>query len=381
MNSFQSKIQNIETEIQQHLANFSIQNIDPAFQLALEEYSAALLTTLAAMESAIRQFHPPILPQINAALLPFIERFRTVTAAFNQHRVPAGKIAIVVDQLKLAADYTEQAIQLFADPSDPQRLILQILRAMRRHNRAQESVFPLRHYLKPVSRYFLEPAVADHEGWMGKIPGSGANSGLMTMSVGDDNEDPYWFYVPTRFNIKTRIPLVIALHGGGGSGRDLIWSWVREARSRNFIVMAPTSTGRTWSFQAAYDALKIETAIGCLSNQWPIDSDNILLTGFSDGAIYALTCGLQERSPYSALAPISGVLHPIDLSFAADRRIYLVHGRLDWMFKVEYAYQSHEILKNAGADILFREIEDLSHTYPREENAAILSWFAPSLSL
>ena len=35
----------------------------------------------------------------------------------------------------------------------------------------------------------------------------------------------------------------------------------------------------------------------------------------------------------------------------------------------------------AGADLTFREIEDLSHTYPREENARILGWFDPGLAL
>jgi phospholipase/carboxylesterase len=28
----------------------------------------------------------------------------------------------------------------------------------------------------------------------------------------------------------------------------------------------------------------------------------------------------------------------------------------------------------AGADVVFREIEDLSHTYPRDENGRILDW-------
>jgi hypothetical protein len=30
---------------------------------------------------------------------------------------------------------------------------------------------------------------------------------------------------------------------------------------------------------------------------------------------------------------------------------------------------------------VFREIEDLSHTYPREENDRILTWFDRSLAL
>jgi phospholipase/carboxylesterase len=32
-------------------------------------------------------------------------------------------------------------------------------------------------------------------------------------------------------------------------------------------------------------------------------------------------------------------------------------------------------LKGAGADVVYREIPDLSHTYPRDENARIIDWF------
>jgi hypothetical protein len=36
--------------------------------------------------------------------------------------------------------------------------------------------------------------------------------------------------------------------------------------------------------------------------------------------------------------------------------------------------------REAGADLVYRELEDLSHTYPREENDRILAWFDPSLA-
>ena len=54
--------------------------------------------------------------------------------------------------------------------------------------------------------------------------------------------------------------------------------------------------------------------------------------------------------------------------------IYLVHGALDWMFPVEIARQAHRTLQAAGANVVYREIDDLSHTYPREINAPMLDW-------
>jgi phospholipase/carboxylesterase len=54
--------------------------------------------------------------------------------------------------------------------------------------------------------------------------------------------------------------------------------------------------------------------------------------------------------------------------------VFLTHGRLDWMFPVEVARQTRDALRAAGASVTYRELEDLSHCYPREINAEILRW-------
>ena len=101
--------------------------------------------------------------------------------------------------------------------------------------------------------------------------------------------------------------------------------------------------------------------------------------GMSDGATYALLCGLRDGTPFTNLAPACGVLHPMllasgDLARAQGRPIYLVHGALDWMFPVATAHLAREALTLAGAALVYRELADLSHTYPRDENPAILTW-------
>jgi len=44
------------------------------------------------------------------------------------------------------------------------------------------------------------------------------------------------------------------------------------------------------------------------------------------------------------------------------------------MFPVQMARQTRAALSAAGAEMTYREIDDLSHCYPREINAAILDW-------
>jgi phospholipase/carboxylesterase len=55
---------------------------------------------------------------------------------------------------------------------------------------------------------------------------------------------------------------------------------------------------------------------------------------------------------------------------------FITHGRLDWMFPVQVARQTQAALSAAGAKVTYREIDDLSHCYPREINATLLNWLA-----
>jgi len=131
----------------------------------------------------------------------------------------------------------------------------------------------------------------------------------------------------------------------------------------------------------AEEARLAETAreiLAFVCERYAVDRGRVLLTGMSDGGTYTLLAGLQEGMPFTHLAPACGVLHPAllagGLARAHDRPIYLVHGALDWMFPVEAARIGRDALLAAGARLVYRELADLSHTYPRDENARILDW-------
>jgi phospholipase/carboxylesterase len=243
----------------------------------------------------------------------------------------------------------------------------------------------------PLGRYFLEPAF--HERLAGFDPDAptsfGAGGGLHRAGPTDapDARGGFSLYVPEWLAGTAPRPLVVALHGGSGHGRDFLWSWLREARGRGFMLLAPTSIGSTWSLATPpLDGLRLRSMVSWVCERWPVDRTRILLTGLSDGATFALLAGLAEDAPYTALAPVSGVLHPLNgplgnLERARGRRIHQVHGALDWLFPVALARHGRDALAQAGADLAYLELEDLSHSYPREANDTILSWFDPSLAL
>ena len=69
------------------------------------------------------------------------------------------------------------------------------------------------------------------------------------------------------------------------------------------------------------------------------------------------------------------MLEMIDTPKVAGRSIYLTHGVHDWMFQIDVARTARQVLTRLGAQLVYREIQDLAHTYPREENALICDWF------
>ena len=44
-------------------------------------------------------------------------------------------------------------------------------------------------------------------------------------------------YVPEYYDAARAWPLVVAMHGGSGNGGAFLWSWLREARTRGFILL------------------------------------------------------------------------------------------------------------------------------------------------
>jgi len=273
-------------------------------------------------------------------------------------------------QLVKVAGLILEAVDRFGEGMDMTQAFMSVLRSLRRCCQAQEALFPLRHEFPGIDRYFLEPG-AD-------IPGSRPTAGIVHRIPGDDpyGRGGYSLFVPEACTPGRAWPLVVALHGGYGHGRDFLWTWLREARSRGFLLLAPTSSGQTWSLMdIETDARILERHLDEVCSSHAVDRDRILLTGISDGGTFALGMGLGPKSPARVIAPVSCVLPPVDLVHAKGMRILWIHGARDWMFPAGRATLACEALSEAGADVRLRIIPDLSHTYPREENDAILKWF------
>jgi phospholipase/carboxylesterase len=145
-------------------------------------------------------------------------------------------------------------------------------------------------------------------------------------------------------------------------------------------VLSPTARGDTWSLMGPdVDSANLLAMVEHVGSVWCVDETRVLLTGMSDGGTFSYVAGLRDDVPFTHLAPISASFHPMLLEGATAQRlqdlpVYLVHGARDWMFPVDVARVARDALMAAGVRVTYREIDDLSHTYPREENVRILDW-------
>ncbi len=338
-----------------------------------------LLGALDRLESITRQMHPLMLPELAASLGPDDD---SLVAALSQVRDAAWpeQLEAFRDRLVLAGESVLRAHAGLREAGGSPDGRISAIRATRQQYRAIEALYPLASALPSISRFFIEPALRDDAALRTRIEMAQPDTGVYHFDNETDSRGGFSVYVPEYLTRETAVPVVFALHGGSGHGRVFLWSWLREARSRGVIVVAPTAIGSTWSLmEPEVDGAHLSDILAYVRDHWPVDPTKLLLSGMSDGGTFTLLSGLDRDSPFTHLAPVAASFHPLLVTMTEPKRIsglpvYLVHGALDWMFPIQTGRTANQALTMAGANVVFREIADLSHTYPRDENGAILDW-------
>jgi phospholipase/carboxylesterase len=339
-----------------------------------------LTGTLDTLSAVARGMHPPritvlagLIGDQDVVLDEALQRFRAAPGPS-----PLGSLR---DQLGESADLALSACAGLREAASSAAGPGGAFRALGHYTRAVEALYPLSGVLPAIGSWFLNPPQRDDAELLERLrqrPAPG--TGVLHVRNERGTRGGFSVYVPEYLDPATPVPLVMALHGGSGHGRAFLWTWIREARGRGLIVVAPTSTGDTWSLsEPDVDIMHLDGILELIRSQWSIDPGRMLLTGISDGGTFTLLSGMTETSPFTHLAPIAAGFHPIlmyvsDPSRTAGLPIYLIHGVRDWMFPVEVARTANDVLSSAGARVHYREIRDLSHTYPTEENELIIDW-------
>lgn len=171
---------------------------------------------------------------------------------------------------------------------------------------------------------------------------------------------PGRLYVPPEgLDPAARRPLMIALHGGGGIGRDNIkniWDFeplLNSARDRGVFLYAPQATTSFWDRADRPRAImaQVDRAIA----QYGIDPNRITVTGFSMGGGGAWALGSFFPDRFAAIMPICGISPQFGYRPAAlsETPVWAFHARNDPAVPVTRSQQHiNELIANAGLPVL-----------------------------
>jgi phospholipase/carboxylesterase len=183
----------------------------------------------------------------------------------------------------------------------------------------------------------------------------------------------YTCYVPEYYRADRSWPLLLTLHGGSGNDEDFVWTWLKYAKSRGYLLISAKSFGPTWF---PWDAPSLLRILDEVQGRYQVDPRRILLTGLSDGGSFSYEVGFNVPERFNGLAVLAGILRPHQRSAQASQLpVYVAHGERDQLFPVAYIRLVVEKLREWGHNVTYHELPGFGHAYPPGENAAILDWF------
>ena len=348
----------------------------PDYAAKLSLFDEAFLNFLRTSESVqenlrIREVRPAQAQMLEATgdlFRRFDKEFAPLSAPTELHDFHEHFVA--------AADELQKSFDLFMTEPGPNWTV-SFLYSRRSLCRALYSLYELQVRLPSVSRYFLTQD--------GKIPEPTATGdsavGFIHRERNDQRSD-YSLYVPESYQADRQWPLIICLHGGYGEGYEYIWTWLRPARSRGYILLSPKSLDVTWTMTPnSIDTRSILRMLDEVAGQYSIDRSRLFLTGLSDGGIMTYLLGIERHEMFTGIAPVAGALHPMvdPLLRAKTGRevpIFVVHGVHDFIFPVTFTRQTNELLKSLGYNLKYQELPDWGHalTYSINERL-VMPWF------
>ena len=260
--------------------------------------------------------------------------------------------------------------------------MMPIYRALGGRSRACEALYPLASHFSLIHRFFLDSRKQD----MPRVSFGGSEKDVGIRGVHHIENDRkqrggFSLYVPETYDPERSYPVVFALHGGSGHGSTYLWSWLRTARTEDLVLVSPTSVGGTWAIMGPdQDSPNLHRILESIRGIVNVDERRLLLTGMSDGGTFTYVSGCTDESPFTHLAPCSASFHPMLIEMMSKERlrdlpICITHGALDWMFTVDIAQTAEYAFSAAGANVFYREIADLAHTYPEDSNPELVDWF------
>lgn len=184
-------------------------------------------------------------------------------------------------------------------------------------------------------------------------------------------------YIPKSYEATKKVPLALTLHGAGGDAKSGISHLIGLADEAGILLLSPESRGGTWDVLVGGfgpDVEFIDRALERTFERLAVDEKSLAVTGFSDGASYALSLGLTNGDLFTHVIAFSpGFSSPASLR--GKPPVFVSHGTRDRILPIDRC--SRRIvpqLERRGYEVRYQEFEG-PHTVPESVARDALQWF------
>jgi predicted peptidase len=174
----------------------------------------------------------------------------------------------------------------------------------------------------------------------------------------------YTIEIPTGYNDADPAPLVLVLHFGYRgdtpspyTGGEMIGAFRGGLAPLNAIIIAPDALGGRWS-----DTRNELAAVWLTTNvikTYAIDTNKVIVTGFSLGGEGAWFIGSRHQDLFTAAIPVAAP--PAGGSAEWSIPAYVIHSDKDEIISYDAAKKHADSLKGKGAKLEFKTVHGLSH--------------------
>ena len=199
-------------------------------------------------------------------------------------------------------------------------------------------------------------------------------------SLGLDSVHDGLIYIPSGYDGTRPSPLVVMLHGAGGSANQGLHPFLPMADRDSLILLAPQSRRDTWDLLRGgfgADVAYLDAALQQTLDRYRVDAARLAIEGFSDGASYALSLGLTNGDLFTHIIAFS----PGFASPGAEQgspSVFISHCVDDGVLPIQRtSRQVVPRLERMGYDVQYREF-DGGHSVPGDIAQEALGWFLSS---
>jgi len=202
---------------------------------------------------------------------------------------------------------------------------------------------------------------------------------------GSGQELDYLLYLPEDYYERPAWPLIISLHGnkpGRISVEDVLEMNPLNAIDPDsefpFILVAPVSPTAIWNFY--YEPM--DELMDTLAKSLSIDSDALILTGFSAGAYGGWQYALSNPDQFVAFAPVAGGPGggpvPENMCLLKDLPIWIIHSEADFVIPINESYAALEALEKCGSSSIhmttYTDLDHVDSIYAAYADPALYEW-------